>query len=154
MQCAAEGECLTEKRAECAQCLASSSLLALPQTWAQVNRAGLLYEESYADTVSVSLQAHSQNDISDIYRYPLVTKGIFVNPALQEPFGLTVIEVSVHAPPKCMLAGDGTRSGTLGVESPRHYTAESAAPEVCRLLRVLHLCFEANPGFRSQKTSM
>jgi sucrose-phosphate synthase len=39
------------------------------------------------------LQAHSQNDISDIYRFPLVTKGIFVNPALQEPFGLTVIEV-------------------------------------------------------------
>jgi len=38
-------------------------------------------------------QAHSQNDISDIYRYPLVTRGIFVNPALQEPFGLTVIEV-------------------------------------------------------------
>jgi hypothetical protein len=36
---------------------------------------------------------HSQNDISDIYRFPLVTKGIFVNPALQEPFGLTVIEV-------------------------------------------------------------
>lgn len=41
----------------------------------------------------LSPQAHSQNDISDIYRYPLVTKGIFVNPALQEPFGLTVIEV-------------------------------------------------------------
>jgi hypothetical protein len=38
------------------------------------------------------MQAHSQNDISDIYRFPLVTKGIFVNPALQEPFGLTVIE--------------------------------------------------------------
>jgi hypothetical protein len=43
--------------------------------------------------VPLQLQAHSQNDISDIYRFPLVTKGIFVNPALQEPFGLTVIEV-------------------------------------------------------------
>ena len=42
---------------------------------------------------ALELQAHSQNDISDIYRFPLVTKGIFVNPALQEPFGLTVIEV-------------------------------------------------------------
>ena len=41
----------------------------------------------------IDVQAHSQNDISDIYRFPLVTKGIFVNPALQEPFGLTVIEV-------------------------------------------------------------
>lgn len=42
---------------------------------------------------ALKMQAHSQNDISDIYRFPLVTKGIFVNPALQEPFGLTVIEV-------------------------------------------------------------
>ena len=45
----------------------------------------------------LQLQAHSQNDISDIYRFPLVTKGIFVNPALQEPFGLTVIEVRLAA---------------------------------------------------------
>lgn len=38
-------------------------------------------------------KAHSQSDISDIYRFAEVSNGIFVNPALQEPFGLTVIEV-------------------------------------------------------------
>ena len=39
---------------------------------------------------------HSQDDISDIYRLPLATHGIFTNIALQEPFGLTVIEVCSH----------------------------------------------------------
>ena len=36
---------------------------------------------------------HTQADISDIYRLPLATRGVFTNVALQEPFGLTVIEV-------------------------------------------------------------
>ena len=36
---------------------------------------------------------HTQMDISDIYRLPYATRGIFTNVALQEPFGLTVIEV-------------------------------------------------------------
>ena len=36
---------------------------------------------------------HQQKDISDIYRLPYATRGIFTNVALQEPFGLTVIEV-------------------------------------------------------------
>lgn len=39
---------------------------------------------------------HQQSDISDIYRLPLKTKGVFTNVALQEPFGLTVIEVSLY----------------------------------------------------------
>ena len=47
---------------------------------------------------------HQQKDISDIYLLPFATRGIFTNVALQEPFGLTVIEVSIsvarwHAPP-------------------------------------------------------
>lgn len=37
---------------------------------------------------------HTQADISDIYRLPFATKGVFTNVALQEPFGLTVIEVT------------------------------------------------------------
>lgn len=41
---------------------------------------------------------HSQDDISDIYRLPLATHGIFTNIALQEPFGLTVIEVRGRKP--------------------------------------------------------
>lgn len=36
---------------------------------------------------------HTQKDISDIYRLSLATHGVFTNVALQEPFGLTVIEV-------------------------------------------------------------
>jgi len=36
---------------------------------------------------------HQQKDISDIYLLPFATRGIFTNVALQEPFGLTVIEV-------------------------------------------------------------
>ncbi len=38
---------------------------------------------------------HQQKDISDIYLLPFATRGIFTNVALQEPFGLTVIEVSI-----------------------------------------------------------
>lgn len=46
---------------------------------------------------SISLpKKHTQNDISDIYRLAFFTHGIFVNAALQEPFGLTVIEVTPH----------------------------------------------------------
>ena len=36
---------------------------------------------------------HTQIEISDIYNFAAATRGVFVNPALQEPFGLTVIEV-------------------------------------------------------------
>ena len=36
---------------------------------------------------------HTQKDISDIYLLPFATRGVFTNVALQEPFGLTVIEV-------------------------------------------------------------
>ncbi len=38
---------------------------------------------------------HQQKDISDIYLLPFATRGIFTNVALQEPFGLTVIEVGL-----------------------------------------------------------
>ncbi|PWA63428.1 sucrose-phosphate synthase 2 [Artemisia annua] len=35
---------------------------------------------------------HKQNDVPEIYRLAAKTKGVFVNPALVEPFGLTLIE--------------------------------------------------------------
>ena len=38
---------------------------------------------------------HEQKDISDIYLLPYATRGIFTNVALQEPFGLTVIEARI-----------------------------------------------------------
>lgn len=40
-----------------------------------------------------------QADISDIYLLAKSTKGVFVNIALQEPFGLTLIEAAVHGAP-------------------------------------------------------
>ncbi|KAF5837580.1 hypothetical protein DUNSADRAFT_4151 [Dunaliella salina] len=42
---------------------------------------------------------HSQSDISDIYLLAAATHGVFVNPALQEPFGLTLIEAAAHGVP-------------------------------------------------------
>ena len=44
---------------------------------------------------------HQQKDISDIYLLPFATRGIFTNVALQEPFGLTVIEVRELVYPSC-----------------------------------------------------
>ena len=40
---------------------------------------------------------HAQSDISDIYLLPFATRGVFTNVALQEPFGLTVIEVQAQS---------------------------------------------------------
>ena len=40
-----------------------------------------------------------QQDISDIYLLAKETRGVFVNIALQEPFGLTLIEAAVHGAP-------------------------------------------------------
>jgi len=42
---------------------------------------------------------HTQADISDIYLFARETHGVFVNIALQEPFGLTVIEAAAHGVP-------------------------------------------------------
>ena len=44
---------------------------------------------------------HQQKDISDIYLLPFATRGIFTNVALQEPFGLTVIEVGTRCLSAC-----------------------------------------------------
>ncbi|GIL98593.1 hypothetical protein Vretimale_3940, partial [Volvox reticuliferus] len=42
---------------------------------------------------------HSQSEISDIYHLAAATRGVFVNVALQEPFGLTLIEAAAHGVP-------------------------------------------------------
>ncbi|KAK2993273.1 hypothetical protein RJ640_022112, partial [Escallonia rubra] len=42
---------------------------------------------------------HNQNDVPEIYRLAAKTKGVFVNPALVEPFGLTLIEAAAHGLP-------------------------------------------------------
>ncbi|KAJ7957673.1 Sucrose phosphate synthase [Quillaja saponaria] len=42
---------------------------------------------------------HKQSDVPDIYRLAAKTKGVFVNPAFIEPFGLTLIEASAYGLP-------------------------------------------------------
>nr|KYP73343.1 Sucrose-phosphate synthase 2 [Cajanus cajan] len=42
---------------------------------------------------------HKQYDVPEIYRFAAKTKGVFINPALVEPFGLTLIEVAAHGLP-------------------------------------------------------
>ncbi|KAJ7541756.1 hypothetical protein O6H91_10G074800 [Diphasiastrum complanatum] len=42
---------------------------------------------------------HKQSDVPNIYRLAAKTKGVFINPALVEPFGLTLIEAAAHGLP-------------------------------------------------------
>ncbi|KAL7105809.1 hypothetical protein ACP275_07G069100 [Erythranthe tilingii] len=42
---------------------------------------------------------HKQSDVPDIYRLAGKTKGVFINPAVIEPFGLTLIEAAAHGLP-------------------------------------------------------
>ena len=42
---------------------------------------------------------HTQADVPDIYKLAFSTGGVFVNVALQEPFGLTLIEAASHGVP-------------------------------------------------------
>ncbi|GER42607.1 sucrose-phosphate synthase family protein [Striga asiatica] len=42
---------------------------------------------------------HKQSDVPDIYRLAAKTKGVFINPAFIEPFGLTLIEAAARGLP-------------------------------------------------------
>lgn len=42
---------------------------------------------------------HKQSDVPEIYRLAAKTKGVFINPAFVEPFGLTLIEAAAHGLP-------------------------------------------------------
>ncbi len=42
---------------------------------------------------------HAANEVADIYRLAAASKGVFVNPALTEPFGLTLLEAAASGLP-------------------------------------------------------
>lgn len=42
---------------------------------------------------------HKQSEVPEIYRLAAKTKGVFINPALVEPFGLTLIEATAYGLP-------------------------------------------------------
>lgn len=52
---------------------------------------------------------HDPNDIPDLYRLAASTRGVFVNPALTEPFGLTLIEAAASGLPVVATEDGGPR---------------------------------------------
>ncbi|MBD2294194.1 HAD-IIB family hydrolase [Anabaena sphaerica FACHB-251] len=52
---------------------------------------------------------HNSDDVPDLYRLTAKTKGVFINPALTEPFGLTLIEASACGVPIIATADGGPR---------------------------------------------
>lgn len=52
---------------------------------------------------------HASEDIPDLYRYAAYTKGVFVNAALTEPFGLTLLEAAATGLPVVATHDGGPR---------------------------------------------
>jgi len=52
---------------------------------------------------------HSQEDVDDVYRLAARRRGVFVNPALTEPFGLTLIEAAASGLPIVATEDGGPR---------------------------------------------
>jgi sucrose-phosphate synthase len=52
---------------------------------------------------------HNADDVPDLFRLTAKTKGVFINPALTEPFGLTLIEASACGVPIIATADGGPR---------------------------------------------
>ncbi|WP_455205060.1 HAD-IIB family hydrolase [Kaarinaea lacus] len=57
---------------------------------------------------------HEADDVADIYRLAAQSKGVFVNPALTEPFGLTLIEAAACGLP-LVATNDGGPRDIIGV---------------------------------------
>jgi sucrose-phosphate synthase len=52
-------------------------------------------------------KCHEPEDVPDLYRLAAKTKGVFVNPALTEPFGLTLLEAAASGVPVVATADGG-----------------------------------------------
>ncbi|BBN02652.1 sucrose-phosphate synthase [Marchantia polymorpha subsp. ruderalis] len=72
--------------------MSSSSATILTQILRLVDKYDLYGHVAYP-------KHHKQTDVPDIYRFAATTKGVFINPALVEPFGLTLIEAAAHGLP-------------------------------------------------------
>ncbi|MBN2424158.1 MAG: sucrose-phosphate phosphatase [Calditrichaceae bacterium] len=58
-------------------------------------------------------KTHQPGDVPFVYRYAAKTKGVFVNPALTEPFGLTLLEAGASGLP-IVATNDGGPEGIIG----------------------------------------
>lgn len=54
-------------------------------------------------------KTHEPNDVPDLYRLAAMSHGVFVNPALTEPFGLTLIEAAASGVPLVATEDGGPR---------------------------------------------
>ncbi|GAV72021.1 Glycos_transf_1 domain-containing protein/S6PP domain-containing protein/Glyco_trans_4_4 domain-containing protein [Cephalotus follicularis] len=72
--------------------MSNSSSLVLTTVLKLIDRYDLYGQVAYP-------KHHKQSDVPDIYRLAAKTKGVFINPALVEPFGLTLIEAAAYGLP-------------------------------------------------------
>ncbi|PWA55053.1 sucrose-phosphate synthase family protein [Artemisia annua] len=72
--------------------MSSSSSVVLTTVLKLIDRYDLYGQVAYP-------KHHKQVDVPEIYRLAAKTKGVFINPALVEPFGLTIIEASAYGLP-------------------------------------------------------
>jgi len=68
----------------------------------QIDRWDLYGSVAYPKT-------HQPSDIPDLYRLAVRTKGVFINPALTEPFGITLLEASASGLPIVATEDGGPR---------------------------------------------
>lgn len=75
-------------------------LTALPPNQRRVFRVMMTLIDRYDLWGSVALPKHHEpDDVPDLYRLAVKTKGVFVNPAFTEPFGLTLVEAAASGLP-------------------------------------------------------
>ncbi|KAA3453706.1 putative sucrose-phosphate synthase 4 isoform X2 [Gossypium australe] len=72
--------------------MSSSSSVVLTTVLKLIDRYDLYGQVAYP-------KHHKQSEVPEIYRLAAKTKGVFINPALVEPFGLTLIEAAAYGLP-------------------------------------------------------
>ena len=98
--------CLLQGNRELIDSMAGGSAKVLTQVLKLIDNHDLYGSVAYP-------KRHTQKDISDIYRLCLATHGVFTNVALQEPFGLTVIEVCFFLISRVVIAIDDDWFGSM-----------------------------------------